>query len=132
MLGVGREAIRDVDHRGGAVIGQPAARFDARLRAHIAVAQRGRHARAGAKLFEGQGCASEIPGDPESVAVAGAGAAHRPIRDADHAHVHHVAIETCEITTQHFRLDILRHARDTGHDLRGRVRTFLAVRRRNP
>ena len=44
MFCLGCETVRDIDHRAGAVIGQPEAGLDARLRAGIAVAQRGRHA----------------------------------------------------------------------------------------
>ena len=37
MLGVRREAIGNIDHRAGAVIRQPEAGLDARLRAHVPI-----------------------------------------------------------------------------------------------
>src|SRR2546422_10806318 len=100
MLGVGCETIRDIDHRAGAMTGQPAAGLDAWLGTGVAVAQRGRHGLAGAKLLQRQRGTSQIPGDPESVTFARTGAAHPPLDLADAAHIEGGSLRTQPMPAQ--------------------------------
>src|SRR5439155_11601186 len=96
------------------------------------IPQRGRHALPGAKVLERERRASQISGDPEPIAFPRPGATHRSIRDADDTHVHQVAIGAGQIAPQYLCVDVLHHARDTRHDLRGWVGALVAVDRRNP
>src|SRR5207244_8045828 len=52
VLGVGGEAIRDIDHRADTVIGEPEAGLDPGLRARIAVAEPGGHFIPRAEMLE--------------------------------------------------------------------------------
>src|SRR6266446_253143 len=129
VLGVGGEAIRDIDHRAGTVISEPEAGLDPRLRARIAVTKHGGHFLAGAEMLERQCRPPQKPRHPYSVAFVRTRATYRPGGFTNDAHIDDVLRGAGEITSQHFRFEVVQHGGDTGHDVGGRIVGILPVPR---
>src|SRR5213078_384662 len=66
-----------------------------------------------------------------AIALARAGATHGPFGLTNDAHVDDVFLGARQIAAQYFGFDVVQDARNTGHDIRGRVLVLFAVRR-NP
>src|SRR5207237_10835660 len=113
-----------------AMTGEPTAGLDARLGTRVAVAQHVRHARALAKALQRERGTAEITGHPQGVAFARSGTAHRSLHRTDHADIDHVFVGARQISTQHPRVELVHHGRDTRHDFRGGSVAFYQRRAR--
>ena len=117
MTGVGGETIRDVDHRRRAVRGEPLPRGDAGLGVGVAPPQEAAGPCRRSVAGERKRRTAETPRNPHPIARLRTGAAHGPLDDAEHAHVHEVLLGPHEIATEHLRAHTLRGVAHTAHDL---------------